>query len=123
MNKITVSAIFCIIILLSIVFVATADIGEPYGLINAVKTECEYQGLLLGTRLSDAFNSYDESVPYYRRLHHRTHLSNAAFSKIIHIETLHHHLPHLSTSNNKENSRRLSAHGHGHGHGHKVLFI
>lgn len=51
--------------------------GEAYGLLGPHETECEYLSLTVGSRLSDAFSSYDESViDLSDRLHHEYFSSN-----------------------------------------------
>eukprot|EP01038_Epipyxis_sp_PR26KG_P015975 gene15975-21681_t len=41
--------------------------GMPYSMINKIKTECELESLTVGSRLSDAYNSYNESVELKER--------------------------------------------------------
>ncbi|RYH25571.1 hypothetical protein EON65_15500 [archaeon] len=65
---------------------SAAHDGSPYGLIDAVQTECEYQALTWGTRLTDAWNSYDESIPFKDRFGHDFYYQSASFSKMIHFE-------------------------------------
>ena len=76
-----------------------SDVGDPYGLINAVQTECEYQALTIGTRLSDAFNSGDEDVPFYRRFQNDYLQRISSFHRIIMIEMERRHLPHFLRDN------------------------
>ena len=66
--------------------ICAAHDGSPYGLIDAVQTECEYQALTWGSRLTDAWNSYDESVAFKDRFGHEFFAQSASFSKMIHFE-------------------------------------
>ena len=56
------------------------DIGDPYGLISRVQTECEMSSMTFGTRLSDAFNSLDESTSNETRIHHEYLVEHLGFS-------------------------------------------
>lgn len=76
------------------------NMGDPFGLLNEIQTECEYQSLTIGSRLSDAFNSYDESVPFYRRFNHENHEKMNSFHRMIMLEMERRHLPHFQKDNN-----------------------
>ncbi len=56
------------------------EIGDPYGLISRVQTECEMSSMTFGTRLSDAFNSLDESTSNGTRIHHEYLVEHLGFS-------------------------------------------
>lgn len=66
--------------------IASAADGDPYGLINAVETECEYQGLTWGSRLADGYNSLDESVQPSDRLSMEIFQESPSFLKLLHAE-------------------------------------
>eukprot|EP00981_Chlorochromonas_danica_P013520 scaffold6421_cov251-Ochromonas_danica.AAC.14 len=66
--------------------------GELYSLLDALDTECEYQGLTWGSRLADAFNSYEESVPLTDRLSHEFFHESPTFLKLLHGEMAHRNL-------------------------------
>lgn len=53
--------------------------GEPFGLITKKQTDCEMDALVLGGRLADAFNSFDEATERDVRLHHDYLAENLGF--------------------------------------------
>lgn len=63
--------------------------GDPYTMLSAINTECEFLGLTIGTRLCDSFNSYDE-FSNQDRLHHDYMFNqdphNAAFVRLLHSD-------------------------------------
>jgi hypothetical protein len=74
--------------------------GDPYGMINSVQTECEYQALTIGSRLCDALNSYEESVSFYRRFDHEYLQKVQSFHRILMIEMERRHLTNFVQENN-----------------------
>lgn len=82
------------------VSVIVGNVGDPYGLLNPTQTECEFQALTLGSRLSDAFNSYDERTPFYRRFSHEAEENNKIFHRIMMLEMERRHLPGYTKENN-----------------------
>jgi hypothetical protein len=82
------------------ILITDGSSGDPYGLINEVQTECEYQALTMGSRLSDAFNSYDEGVPFYRRFNHEFEQKALIYHRIMMIEMERRHLPGFTKENN-----------------------
>jgi hypothetical protein len=62
----------------------SADAGDAYGLISALQTECEMEALTVGSRLSDAFNSYDETVGLIGRTQHRFFQRQPFFFRLLH---------------------------------------
>jgi len=43
--------------------------GEPYGLITKLQTQCEVEGLAVGTALADNYNAMDEDTEWDQRIH------------------------------------------------------
>ncbi len=54
--------------------------GDPYTLINRIQTDCELEALSFGTRLGDAYNSYDEGTEWDVRMHNDFVAEHLAFS-------------------------------------------
>eukprot|EP01039_Chlorochromonas_danica_P008633 gene8633-9513_t len=79
-------------LILSFSLYQTIYSGELYSLLDALDTECEYQGLTWGSRLADAFNSYEESVPLTDRLSHEFFHESPTFLKLLHGEMAHRNL-------------------------------
>ncbi len=84
------------------------DPGDAYGMINAVQTDCEYEALTSGTRLSDVYNSYDESIPAIDRTHHQFYHRIPYFSRMIHYEIDRHY----SLPTNTHHSSHKQTHPH-----------
>lgn len=67
--------------------------GEPYGILSPMETECEYQGLTVGSRLADAYNSYEEDIDelhrYEHEFFHSAHLGSVAFLRLVHADQFH----------------------------------
>ncbi len=95
------------------------DDGAPHTLINAVQTECEYQGLTIGTRLGDAFNSFDEESNE-DRLHHDYMFNhdphNAAFVKMIHSDRRRRHYSWGLQQSNAKGKSSIRSQNSNHGH-------
>lgn len=68
-----------ILSLLSVNWVFSANDG-PYGMINKLKTDCEYVGITVGSQLADAFNSFDEGTEFDIRVHSDYVLENIGFA-------------------------------------------
>ncbi len=79
------------VFLLLQIFPCPGDPGDAYGMINAVQTECEFEALTTGSRLADAYNSYDESVSSIDRTHHQYYHRVPYFSRMIHYEVDRHY--------------------------------
>jgi hypothetical protein len=96
--------VFSVFFLLAVfackVVIIDSSSGDPYGLITAVQTECEYQALTMGSRLGDAFNSYDEGVPFYRRFNHEFEQKSLIYHRIMMTEMERRHLPGFTKENN-----------------------
>ena len=91
MNK--VSILFLLFILLSFADLCTSAPGDAYGLISDVQTECEYEALYVGSRLGDAYNSYDETVLPIDRIQHDFFRRIPLFSRLIQYELSRHTIP------------------------------
>ena len=50
-------------------FLVQAVNDAPYGMIDEVLTDCEYEGLNIGSELADSFNSMDEATEFDVRVH------------------------------------------------------
>lgn len=78
-----------------IVTVCLSDSDLPYTFIGPVTTECEFVALTIGSRLADAFNSYDEFYTGNRFQHEYFHASNIysnGFMRLHHADLSRHHL-------------------------------
>jgi hypothetical protein len=87
------SPVLVLVYLLSLLSTALCEVDIPYTFINPVQTECEYMGLTIGTRPSDAFNNYDEFTDFNRLQHdyyysHDQH--NSLFLRLLHSDHSHH---------------------------------
>lgn len=83
----------------ALVGITNGNDGDPFTLINPVQTECEYQALMVGSRLSDSFNSYDEEVPFYQRFRHDYQKRIGSFHRMAMIEMEKRHLNHYLREN------------------------
>jgi hypothetical protein len=84
------------------------DPGDAYSMINALQTECEFEGLTTGSRLADVYNSYDESVLPIDRTHHHFYHRVPYFSRMIHYEVDRHY----SVLSNSAHSHHKHSHPH-----------
>ena len=50
-------------------FYVQAVNDAPYGMIDKVLTDCEYEGLNVGSELADEFNAMDEATEFDVRVH------------------------------------------------------
>jgi hypothetical protein len=80
-------SVFLLNILINLQLVS-ANSGDPFTLIDAVQTECEFEGLTWGSRLADAWNSQDETIDFKLRFSHEFLSQSPSFSKMMHHETL-----------------------------------
>ncbi len=54
--------------------------GDPYGLINKVKTDCEFSSMTFGSMIVDSFNVFDEATERDVRIHQDNLVENLGFS-------------------------------------------
>jgi hypothetical protein len=71
-----VKHVICFIALFSLIF---AIDDKPYGLINKVQTECEYDAISKGSKLGDNYNSFDEKTEVQECLNSDYFSKNLAF--------------------------------------------
>ena len=57
--------------------------GEPYGLISKLQTQCEVEGLSIGTALADNYNSMDEDTEWDQRIHSDFFAEHLGFFSVI----------------------------------------
>lgn len=75
---------FPIIIILSCILkVIPAAIGDPYTLVNRLQTECELEGLSVGSALADNFNSFAEDTSGLVRSNNDYFVSRLGFADFL----------------------------------------
>lgn len=108
----------------SLVSLCVSDSDWPYTFIDPVTTECEFVALTVGTRLADAFNSYDEFYNGNRMHHEFFHTANSytsGFMRLFHADSTRHHLTEPFRKNKTTHSLSRTPHkSHQHHNGTSV---
>ena len=69
-------------------FLVQAVINDaPYGMIDKVLTDCEYEGLNAGSELADSFNAMDEATEFDIRVHSDYFVEHTGFAGSANIHT------------------------------------
>jgi hypothetical protein len=71
---------FLIFLLLLYTIKSSSENGDPYGLVTRTQTDCELQSLTQGSRLADAFSSFDEHTELISRIQHDFIQENILFT-------------------------------------------
>ena len=63
----------------SLLLLIAAENDKPYGLVNKIQTECEYDAMSVGSKLGDNYNSFDETTGLDKCLNNDYFIKNLGF--------------------------------------------
>lgn len=77
---------------------STTAVGDAYTLLNKIKTSCEMSSMVVGSKLIDYYNSYDEHTDRYIRMTNDYFLKQLGFAYWLQSSYMHNHLLSSSSS-------------------------
>jgi len=89
---------------------STTSVGDAYTLLNKIKTSCEMNSMVVGSKLIDYYNSYDEHTDRYIRMTNDYFMRQLGFAYWLQSSYMYNHL--LSSSSSSSSSPSSMQHPH-----------